>query len=394
VLFDRICREHDVRHLLTAPRSPTTTGKVERFHRTLRTEFLAGRTFASLEEAQAELDAWVASYNAQRPHQSLGMATPAARFALAARRAAPAQEPAAAMPKVPEADPRAVTRRVGRSGKISLCGELYHVGTYLAGETVDLELTEGLVHVSHRGVLVASHARRRPPVVGGQQERAAGAAHTPRALPRRDRLGGPSRRHHRLRELRRHRLLARDPAPRPAGRGAARGRHGRDPARRPAAALTAGEARPLQGARRLLDSERTTTSQERGTALRSYEWNRGGGAKLEHGWWDLTRRRLLPGGPAAAPREGGVRNPRMGRLVQQRETAGANWLRPTGGVRASARCSLYCYDKKRSDSRKRPSTEPGAVHMLQAASGWSHCLNRNRARPIPVQKNPGTAQAH
>ena len=100
VLFDRICREHDVRHLLTAPRSPTTTGKVERFHRTLRTEFLAGRTFASLEEAQAELDAWVASYNAQRPHQSLGMATPAARFALAARRAAPAQEPAAAMPKV------------------------------------------------------------------------------------------------------------------------------------------------------------------------------------------------------------------------------------------------------------------------------------------------------
>jgi transposase len=29
VLFDRICREHGVRHLLTAPRSPTTTGKVE-----------------------------------------------------------------------------------------------------------------------------------------------------------------------------------------------------------------------------------------------------------------------------------------------------------------------------------------------------------------------------
>jgi transposase InsO family protein len=31
VLFDRICRENGIKHLLTAPRSPTTTGKVERF---------------------------------------------------------------------------------------------------------------------------------------------------------------------------------------------------------------------------------------------------------------------------------------------------------------------------------------------------------------------------
>ena len=42
VLFDRICRENGIRHLLTAPRSPTTTGKVERFHKTVRSEFLAG----------------------------------------------------------------------------------------------------------------------------------------------------------------------------------------------------------------------------------------------------------------------------------------------------------------------------------------------------------------
>ena len=36
VLFDRMCRDHGIKHLLTAPRSPTTTGKVERFHKTLR----------------------------------------------------------------------------------------------------------------------------------------------------------------------------------------------------------------------------------------------------------------------------------------------------------------------------------------------------------------------
>src|SRR6267143_1307799 len=80
VLFDRICRENGVDHILTQPRSPTTTGKIERFHRSLRTEFLAGRIFASVALAQAELDAWVYSYNTDRPHQSLGMQTPAERF--------------------------------------------------------------------------------------------------------------------------------------------------------------------------------------------------------------------------------------------------------------------------------------------------------------------------
>jgi transposase InsO family protein len=57
VLFDRICRENGIDHLLTAPRSPTTTGKIERFHRTLRSEFLTGRVFADMGSAQAELDA-------------------------------------------------------------------------------------------------------------------------------------------------------------------------------------------------------------------------------------------------------------------------------------------------------------------------------------------------
>src|SRR5918995_5754958 len=37
VLFDRICRENGIRHLLTAVRSPTTTGKIERYHRSFET---------------------------------------------------------------------------------------------------------------------------------------------------------------------------------------------------------------------------------------------------------------------------------------------------------------------------------------------------------------------
>ena len=166
VLFDRLCRENGVRHLLTAPRSPTTTGKVERFHKTLRAELLAGRVFASLEEAQAALDAWVASYNSERPHQGIAMAVPAARFTLGAR------EPLALPPTVsdehaeaPAGGARVHERRVSPEGRVSYADRRYQVGAWLAGETVTLAVRDGLLEVSHRGVLVSSHAQRRPTTV-------------------------------------------------------------------------------------------------------------------------------------------------------------------------------------------------------------------------------------
>ena len=40
ILFDRICRKNGIEHLLTKIRSPTTTGKVERWHQTLQRECL------------------------------------------------------------------------------------------------------------------------------------------------------------------------------------------------------------------------------------------------------------------------------------------------------------------------------------------------------------------
>jgi transposase InsO family protein len=91
VLFDRICRDNGIAHRLTQPASPTTTGKVERFHQTLRRELLDDHEpFTSLAAAQTALDAWVAEYNTTRPHQALDMASPAHRF-----RPVPAAERAA-----------------------------------------------------------------------------------------------------------------------------------------------------------------------------------------------------------------------------------------------------------------------------------------------------------
>jgi transposase InsO family protein len=84
VLFDKICRHNGITHRLTEPASPTTTGKVERFHLTLRRELLDHLgPFTFVEEAQAVVDAWVEEYNSERPHQALDdrrPVTPADRF--------------------------------------------------------------------------------------------------------------------------------------------------------------------------------------------------------------------------------------------------------------------------------------------------------------------------
>jgi Integrase core domain len=85
VLFDKICRRNGITHRLTAPGSPDQNGKVERFHGTFRPDFLdVAGPFTSVEQAQAAVDAWVAHYNAERPHQALDQkipVTPAERFA-------------------------------------------------------------------------------------------------------------------------------------------------------------------------------------------------------------------------------------------------------------------------------------------------------------------------
>ncbi len=157
VRFDRICRENGIDHLLTAPRSPTTTGKIERWHKTLRREFLNGKVFASMADAQARLDVWVAHYNHERPHQSIGRIPPIERFKLAAPRARPAET---TEPEVPDVETAVTTRRVSAKGTISFASASYKAGVWLAGQEVSVVCEGGLVQVHHRGVLVATHARR------------------------------------------------------------------------------------------------------------------------------------------------------------------------------------------------------------------------------------------
>jgi transposase InsO family protein len=144
VLFDKICRENGITHILTKPASPTTTGKIERWHYTLRREFVAGRVFTSLQDLQRQLDAWVHDYNTERPHQMLGMATPQERFG---RRVLTTRLPLDASVTLQRTGDEWVTRTVAANGVIAVSGQVFSAGKHRAGRVVDVKVTESTLEV-------------------------------------------------------------------------------------------------------------------------------------------------------------------------------------------------------------------------------------------------------
>ena len=174
VLFERICRENGITQRLTKPRSPTTTGKIERLHQTLQQELLnVHGPFASIEDAQAAVDTWRKQYNTDRPHQSLAMGFPAALFTRASSdvlgvrvpaelaRTAESAEPVS----IPDADASPLLsgpavdrvsagaqaveldRVVPPSGNLWLAGQQIWLGPAMTGRTVRLWAGLDRVHV-------------------------------------------------------------------------------------------------------------------------------------------------------------------------------------------------------------------------------------------------------
>ena len=111
-----------VRQINSTPNHPTTCGKVERFHQTLKKSLTNQPHATNLADLQIQLDAFVDEYNHRRPHRSLPhRATPSTVYT-----------------SRPKADPttridthnRVRTDRVDQAGSITLRvnGRLHHIG--------------------------------------------------------------------------------------------------------------------------------------------------------------------------------------------------------------------------------------------------------------------------
>jgi transposase InsO family protein len=76
--FIRIC---GMTHVRTSPYYPQSNGKIERWHRSLKSECIRPGTPLSLEDARRLVESYVGHYNDVRLHSAIGYVTPAAKLA-------------------------------------------------------------------------------------------------------------------------------------------------------------------------------------------------------------------------------------------------------------------------------------------------------------------------
>ncbi|WP_082100180.1 IS481 family transposase [Demequina maris] len=75
-----VCATHGIVHKFIRPHCPWQNGKVERYNRTLATEWAYRQVFASNDERTAALTPWNEHYNTRRRHQALGGLPPISRL--------------------------------------------------------------------------------------------------------------------------------------------------------------------------------------------------------------------------------------------------------------------------------------------------------------------------
>jgi transposase InsO family protein len=121
--FENELRRLGITQINSTPNHPTTCGKVERFHQTLK-KWLTSQhpRAATIAELQDQLDAFVDEYNYRRPHRSMPhKATPATAYA-----ARPKADPVTRI----DTHNRVRTDRIDQFGKLTLrhAGRLHHIG--------------------------------------------------------------------------------------------------------------------------------------------------------------------------------------------------------------------------------------------------------------------------
>ena len=127
-------------------RHPQTQGKVERFHGALGAA-MKRRTIPASNERQRWLDEFRHEYNHVRPHEALGMKTPAAVWRKGSRRYV-------ADPPAWEYEPGAEVYKLSTQGQLQLTRRRWDISRALAGEWVQLIRVEGRVLVYYCRSLV------------------------------------------------------------------------------------------------------------------------------------------------------------------------------------------------------------------------------------------------
>ncbi len=121
----------EVQPVYIQPGHPEQNGRHERFHETLKSE-TANPPRSSVRAQQSAFDRFTTCYNEERPHEALGMRTPAEMYT-------PSPRP---MPmRVPEFEYAETfeVRRVRTDGTIKWEGEHVFVGAAMSGELVGIE---------------------------------------------------------------------------------------------------------------------------------------------------------------------------------------------------------------------------------------------------------------
>jgi transposase InsO family protein len=120
------------------PNHPTTCGKVERFHQTLKKWLTAQPRAATITELQTQLDTFIDEYNHRRPHRSLNRRTPAVAYHLLPK----------AQPSSTDTNTHYRIRRdrIDTTGAVSLrrAGRMHHIsiGRAHAGKPVVLIIAD------------------------------------------------------------------------------------------------------------------------------------------------------------------------------------------------------------------------------------------------------------
>jgi transposase InsO family protein len=171
VAFELNLRAAGVRPITARPYHPQTCGKIERFHQTLK-KWLRKQALAhDLVELQAQLDAFVRTYNHERPHRGIGRVTPFERWSATPKTV----NEGLALP----APLRTPTVTVDQQGLVKVAPWTIHLGVDHAGRTARLLIDDSHAAVFISGLLVRhlelDHSRRYQP-----SGRPRGGPHRPR----------------------------------------------------------------------------------------------------------------------------------------------------------------------------------------------------------------------